>query len=115
MEPCDQTTDGATVPATGVRAGGALRRSPQAAYHELADHRGGVLLRLDTGAYHGVDAVGALVWQLLEGGPTFEELLPLVAGELDAAPPTGFDIEIERFLAGLRDRGLIEVSEAGTP
>jgi hypothetical protein len=102
------------VPVTTVRAAGALSRSSKAAYHELADRRGGVLLRLDTGAYHGVDAVGALVWSLLEGAPTFEELLPLVSGTLDEVP-TGFDVEVEQFLAGLRDRGLIEVSETGTP
>jgi hypothetical protein len=97
---------------TKIRPTGLLRRSPRVAYRELAGERGGVLLRLDTGAYHGVDAMGALVWRVLEGSPTFEELLPRVRGELEDVP-TGFEVEIERFLADLRDRGLIEVADRG--
>ncbi len=97
---------------TSIRPTAVLRRSPRVAYHELGGDRGGVLLRLDTGAYHGVDRIGALVWRLLEGSPTLDELLPRVSGELDAVP-AGFESEIEQLLAGLRDRGLIEV--AGPP
>jgi hypothetical protein len=41
-----------------------------------------------------------------------EELLPRVRGELGDVP-TGFEIEIEGFLAAC-DRGLIEVAEPGT-
>ncbi len=94
---------------TSIRPTAVLRRSPQVAYHELGGDRGGVLLRLDTGAYHGVDRIGALVWSKLEGSPTFDQLLPRVRGELDSVP-NRFESEIEQLLAGLRDRGLIEVT-----
>lgn len=94
---------------TNIGPTAVLRRNPRVAYHELGGDRGGVLLKLDTGAYHGVDPIGALVWRLLEGSPTFDELLPRVRGELDAEP-SGFESEIERLLTGLRDRGLIEVA-----
>lgn len=97
---------------TNIRRTAVLRRSPRVAYRELGGDRGGVLLQLDTGAYHGVDPIGALVWRLLEGSPTFDELLPRVRGELDDVP-TGFEGEIEQLLAGLRDRGLIEVAGPG--
>lgn len=97
---------------TNIRPAAVLRRSPRVAYHELGGDRGGVLLQIDTGAYHGVDPIGTLVWRLLEGSPTFDELLLRARSELEDVP-TGFEGEIEQLLAGLRDRGLIEV--AGLP
>ncbi len=47
-------------PVTTIRPTDVLRRSPRVAYRELGGDRGGVLLQLDTGAYHGVDRIGAL-------------------------------------------------------
>lgn len=85
-----------------------LRRSPRVAYRELGGERGAVLLRLDTGAYHGIDRVGVLVWDQLEGSPTFGELLPRLRGKLEEVP-AGFEQEIGDFLSSLRDRDLIEV------
>jgi len=66
-----------------------------------------VLLQVATGAYYGVDAVGALVWRLLEDSPTFGRLLSSLRGELENVP-VSFEAEIGQLLAGLRDRGLIE-------
>ena len=88
-----------------------LRRAPGVAYSNLAEGRGGVLLQVATGAYYGVDAVGALVWRLLEGSPTFGRLLSSLRGELENVPVT-FEAEIAQLLAGLRDRGLIEAEGA---
>jgi len=48
-------------PVTTIRPTDVLRRSPRVAYRELGGDRGGVLLQLDTGAYHGVDRIGALI------------------------------------------------------
>jgi hypothetical protein len=92
-----------TIPRTAI-----LRRSPRVAYRELGDERGAVLLRLDTGAYHGIDRVGVLVWDLLEGSPSFAELIPSLRGKLRNVP-AGFENEISDFLTNLRDRDLIEV------
>jgi hypothetical protein len=89
-----------------------LRRSPRVAYRELGGDRGAVLLRLDTGAYHGIDRVGVLTWDLLEESPSFDDLLRKLAEKLDEVPPT-FASDIREFLVGLRDRGLIEVIDAG--
>jgi hypothetical protein len=96
-----------TIPSTAI-----LRRSPRVAYRELGGDRGAVLLRLDTGAYHGVDRVGALTWDLLEESPSFGDLLRTLGDKLDEVPPT-FASEIHEFLVGLRDRGLIEVIDPG--
>lgn len=97
---------------TNIRPTDVLRRNPRVAYRELGEDRGGVLLQLDTGAYHSVDRIGALIWSMLEGSLTFDELLPRLRGQLNDVP-AGFEIEIEEFLAGLRDRGLIEVAAPG--
>jgi hypothetical protein len=85
-----------------------LRRSPRVAYRDLGAGRGAVLLRLDTGAYHGIDQTGVLIWNLLEASPSFAELLPRLQAELQSVP-AAFENEIEEFLSGLRERDLIEV------
>ena len=85
-----------------------LRRSPRVVYRELGGDRGAVLLRLDSGAYHGIDRTGALVWDLLERSPSFVDLISRLGAKLDGVPAT-FESEIADFLVGLRDRGLIEV------
>jgi len=85
-----------------------LRRSPRVAYRELGGDRGAVLLRLDSGAYHGIDPTGVLVWDLLERSPSFVDLISRLGTKLDRVPAT-FESDIADFLGGLRDRGLIEV------
>jgi hypothetical protein len=88
-----------------------LRRSPRVAYRELGGDRGAVLLRLDSGAYHGIDRIGVLTWDLLEESPSFGDLLRKLGEKLDEVPPT-FERDMAEFLVGLRDRGLIEVIDA---
>jgi hypothetical protein len=90
-----------------------LRRSARVAYRELGGERGAVLLRLDTGAYHGIDRVGVLIWDLLEGSPSFGELIPNLRGKLRNVP-VGFENEISDFLTSLRDRDLIVVVDPNT-
>ena len=40
------------------------RKNPDVVARGLAEGEGGVLLRLDSGAYFGVNPVGLLVWEL---------------------------------------------------
>ena len=98
---------------TSIPPKAVLRRSPRVAYRELGGERGAVLLRLDTGAYHGIDRVGVLVWDLLEGSPTFGELIPSLREKLRDVP-SSFETEISSFLTSLRDRDLIEVVDPKT-
>ena len=87
-----------------------LRRSPRVAYRDLGAGRGAVLLRLDTGAYHGINQTGVLIWSLLESSPRYAELVPKLRAQLKSVP-AAFEKEIDEFLSTLRDRDLIEVIE----
>ena len=98
---------------TTIHDNAVIRRSPRVAYRDLGAGRGAVLLRLDTGAYHGINKVGVLIWSLLEGSPSFAELLPRVKGELENVP-AAFETEIRDFILSLRERDLIEVTDPKT-
>ncbi len=88
-----------------------IRPSPRATYRKLADGSGGVLLHLDTAAYHGLNEVGALVWSIIEPGVTFEVLMGRLEGEFEEAPATLRE-EIEEFLRSLEERGLVRIGTA---
>jgi hypothetical protein len=85
-----------------------IRPNPRATYRKLADGSGGVLLHLDTAAYHGLNEVGAFVWSILEPGITFNELMTRLSDEFIDAPPTLED-DIAYFLRSLEERGLVSI------
>jgi hypothetical protein len=85
-----------------------IRPSPRATYRKLADGSGGVLLHLDTAAYHGLNEVGALVWSIIEPGVTFEVLMSRLEEEFEDAPAS-LRGEMEEFLRSLEDRGLVRI------
>ena len=87
-------------------ANGAIRRNPQVVYRELAGDGGGVLLHLESGAYHGLNETGSLIWDLLDGERDFTALVADLREQLDEAPDD-LSAETERFLADLRERDLI--------
>jgi hypothetical protein len=89
-----------------VGANGAIRRNPQVVYRELAGDGGGVLLHLESGAYHGLNETGSLIWELLDGERDFTALVADLRDQLDDAPDD-LGAETERFLADLRERDLI--------
>jgi hypothetical protein len=82
-----------------------IGRNPRVEYQALATGEGGVLLHLDTAAYHAVNEVGGLVWRLLDP-ISFGDLLQALRGELKGVPPT-FDQEIGEFLDDLAARDLV--------
>jgi hypothetical protein len=84
----------------------AVRPNPRAVFRELTGDAGGVVLHLDTAAYHGVNAFGAYVWGLLAGGPTFAALLDTIRAEVDGAP-ADLEGEVGAFLSDLHERGLV--------
>jgi hypothetical protein len=90
-----------------------VRRSPRAAFHPLAEGQGGVLLHVDTGAYHGLNRVGALIWEMLEPPVSFSSLLEGLRARFNDPPPAIGD-EIQVFLEDLNARDLIEFVPAGT-
>jgi hypothetical protein len=85
---------------------GVIRRNPNVVYRELAGEGGGVLLHLDSGEYHGLNEVGALIWSLIDGQRDLEALVDHLRDGLEN-PPDDLAAETERFLADLRERDLI--------
>jgi Coenzyme PQQ synthesis protein D (PqqD) len=83
-----------------------IRRNPKVVYRELAGEGGGVLLHMDSGEYHGLNEVGALIWSLIDGERDFEALVAGVREQVEGAPDDLAD-ETKRFLADLRERDLI--------
>lgn len=83
----------------------AIRKNPQVVYRALAGE-GGVLLHLESGAYHGLNEVGTLIWGLLDEDKTFDQLVAELRDHL-LDPPDDLPGEVERFLADLRERDLL--------
>jgi hypothetical protein len=96
-----------------IAAADLIARNPRVAFHPLSEGQGGVLLHLDTGAYHGINAVGFLVWQLLDEQRGFDQLIEMLRGRVEDAP-ANLDAEIAGFVSDLRARGLLTISSRGT-
>jgi len=82
-----------------------IRKNPQVVYRALAGE-GGVLLHMESGAYHGLNEIGTLIWGLLDEEKTFDGLVEELRDHL-LDPPDDLTGEVERFLADLRERDLL--------
>lgn len=87
-----------------------IRRNPKAEYRSMGEGEGGVVLHLDTAAYHGVNGGGALVWSLLEG-ITFAELIAELRTRWDD-PPLELGADIAEFIENLAQRDLVLLGSA---
>lgn len=74
---------------------------------------GGVLLHVGSGAYHGVNEIGALIWGLVPDGLTFAALIDELRTRLEDSPADLAD-EVTVFIQELVDRELLEVREPGS-
>jgi hypothetical protein len=83
-----------------------LRRNPRVESRSMGEGEGGVLLHLDTAAYHGLNEVGVLIWSLLEEQKPVDVLLQELREKLQDVTP-GFEDEIRQFLSDLAERDLI--------
>ena len=89
-----------------------VRPNPRAVYRDLADGAGGVVLHLDTAAYHGVNAFGAHVWSSLGEGVTFPDLIAGIRTSVEGVPD-GVEDEVGGFLSDLHERGLVLYGDEG--
>ena len=89
-----------------IDAATVIRRNQRVVSRSLAGQSGAVLLHLDTAAYHGVNEVGGLVWDLVNDGIRFDELIIQLQGQLEAVPSSLVE-DIAAFLNELSARGLI--------
>ena len=105
------TADGETM---GLRIGNdqMIRPNPRSTFRELAEGSGGVLLHLDTAAYHGLNEMGVAIWSLIEPGITFGALIEALRSEI-ADAPASLDDDVATFLDELRQRNLILVGDDG--
>jgi hypothetical protein len=83
-----------------------VRRNPSVESRGLGEEGGAVLLHVGTGAYHGTNDVGALIWEILEEPKSFGTLLARLRDQLEETPPTLAE-EIAEFLDELAERELV--------
>jgi hypothetical protein len=96
-----------------VEAETVIRRNPRVVFRSLEDGTG-VLLHLDSTAYHGVNGVGALIWSLLDASPTFGALIGKVRSRL-TDPPTNLDEDVAEFISDLKTRDLVRFGKENEP
>ena len=84
-----------------------IRRNPQVAYRPLASEGEAVLLHLESGQYHGLNAMGSLVWELLDGKRTLDEIVAAIRERVDEPIPDTVESDVVTFLAYLQDRELV--------
>ena len=89
-----------------------IHRNPRAVFRRLAEGSGGVLLHLDSTQYHGVNEVGAAIWELTEQDITFGDLVASLRERLDD-PPADLEGDVEEFLGELGERGLVDLQPVG--
>jgi Coenzyme PQQ synthesis protein D (PqqD) len=83
-----------------------IRPNPRSTFRELAEGSGGVLLHLDTAAYHGLNQIGVAIWSLIQPGITFGALVDALRSQITDAP-AALDDDVATFLDDLRQRDLV--------
>jgi ABC-type Fe3+-hydroxamate transport system substrate-binding protein len=86
-----------------------ISRNPDVVFRSLEEEQGGVLLHLQSGAYHGLNDFGCLVWGLLEQERTFRSLAEAVRAEAEDVPDSAEE-ELSSFVEQLRERDLLVTS-----
>lgn len=81
-----------------------VRRSDNVFTAELEDTL--LMMSVEKGAYHGLNSVGARIWELLEHPTTEAGLVERLTAEYEVAPET-CAAQVAVFLAALRERGLL--------
>lgn len=83
-----------------------VERNGSVAFRRLAAGEGGVLLHLESGEYHGINEVGCLIWELLDGERTVDEVAVALQDGVED-PPDDLVGEVIVFLDSLRVRDLV--------
>jgi hypothetical protein len=86
-----------------------IAKSERAVFRELADGTG-VLLHLDSTAYHGINQIGVLIWNLIDDGITLRQLIDDVRSRV-LDPPSQIDDDVAEFIHDLGSRDLIILND----
>jgi len=84
-----------------------ISRSPDVVFRNLAVEESAVLLHVTSGAYHGLNDTGSLIWSLIDGERTRADIVREVRDRLPDAPE-GVAADVNHFLDDLRERDLID-------
>ena len=87
-----------------------VRRGDRVAFRAYGDSSGGVLLDLETSLYFGVNAVGALVWELIGSGNEISRIVEEMHSKIEDAPKDLAD-DVDQFLAELEERRLVTLDD----
>jgi hypothetical protein len=82
-----------------------IRRNPQVVYRNVGAG-GAVLLHLETGAYHGLNGIGSVIWELIDGNRSRREIVGDLAERVEEPPPQ-IERDVNALLDGLSERDLI--------
>ncbi len=86
-----------------------IRRNPDVVFRPLEEEQGGVLLHLQSGAYHGLNQFGSLIWGLIENETRFADLVDGVRAESEGAPAS-VEEDVSGFVEGLSARDLVQLT-----
>ena len=86
-----------------------IRRNPRVEFREMGEG-GGVLLHVGSGAYHGVNEIGALIWGLIPDGMTVQAIVEELRTRVED-PPEDLESEVRTFVDELVERDLLEVGD----
>lgn len=89
-----------------------FRRSETAVFRSVADGAEGVILDTESGEYYSVNAVGAAIWEAIDGQHDTQAIRDLVCERFPDAPADRVHADVSEFLEELRQRGLISSPEA---
>jgi hypothetical protein len=92
-----------------IPADAVLSRNPKVSYRDLEE--GGVLLHLETGAYHGLNPTGSAIWKILDEDLPCAAVLARLRGSLDD-PSALVEADVTKFLAGMVERDLLQRRDA---
>jgi hypothetical protein len=88
-----------------------IARGDHAAARMFDDGQGGVVLHVGSGAYHGINRIGAVIWDSLpEEGAALGDVVARVRAQLDDAPADLEDDVIE-FFEQLAERDLVRTHD----
>jgi hypothetical protein len=93
-----------------MNAGSKFKRNPKIVARELGEPQGAVLLHLETGAYHGLNPVGFVLWELIDGERTVADLVDGVRARIADAPPA-VEQDVINFLEAGLARNLVLLDE----
>jgi hypothetical protein len=88
-----------------------VQRADRVAFRAYADGSGGVLLDLETSLYFGVNAVGALVWELIGSGNEISRIVEEMESKFDD-PQADLANDVDDFIGQLEQRHLVTLNTA---